>query len=210
MFDELKYREEICEIMNRLYSKGLISSVGGNTSVISREDNFILITPTGLDKMNIKPKDIVKVGLNGEVIGEGSPSSEIINHLSIYKERTDIFAIVHAHPSTAVGIISAGYIPRSVTPEYIVMVRNLIAVDFATPGEESIKGLTDALKKSDIALLKNHGVFSVGFSLMQAFSRIEVLEEASKIVVAGKAFGGIPELTDKQIDDVINKYVKKS
>lgn len=209
MFSEERLRREICEVMERLYFKGLVSSVGGNVSVISREGNFILITPTGLDKMNIKPNDIVKVRLNGEVVGKGFPSSEVINHLGIYKERNDIFAIVHAHPPTAVGIVSSGYVPKSVTPEYIVMIRNLGVVDFVTPSGGSVKVLTDALKNTDIVLIKNHGVFSVGYSLMQAFSRIEVLEEASKMVFVGKAFGGLKELTSKQINDVIDKYVKK-
>jgi len=65
------------------------------------------------------------------------------------------------------------------------------------------------LTDHNLAVLKNHGAFSVGVSLMQAFSRIEVVEEASKMVVAGNEFGGMPQFTQEQIDDIINKYVKK-
>lgn len=209
MYVEESLREQLCEIMKRLYTRGLVSSVGGNSSVICRDERYILITPTGLDKANITPKDIVKVGLEGQVIGEGKPSTEALNHLSIYKTRTDIEAVVHAHPPTAVGIVSAGFIPQGVTPEYVVMVSPLAVVEFATPGVDSVERLKEGLSRSNLVLLKNHGVFSVGSSLMEAFARIEVLEEAAKMVMAGKLFGGMPELTEAQRRAVIDKYVRK-
>lgn len=206
---ERQLREQLCEIMNRLYMRGLVSSVGGNSSVICREESYVLITPSGLDKMNITPEDIVKVNLEGKVLDKGIPSSETINHLNVYKAREDINALVHAHPPTAVGMISAGFLPEGVTPEYVVMIGKLAVVDFATPGVDSIEKLVEGLKQSNIVLLKNHGVFSVGQNLFEAFARIEVLEEAAKMVFAGKLFGGMPELTELQRQDVIEKYVRK-
>jgi len=139
MSNETILREEVSEMINRLYARNLVSSVGGNVSIISREENFILITPTGLDKMSVKPSDIVKVALDGKIIGDGVPSSETVVHLAIYKARKDINAIVHAHPSTAVGLVSAGFVPRGVTPEFVVMIGELGVVEFVTPGEKLLK-----------------------------------------------------------------------
>jgi L-fuculose-phosphate aldolase len=161
--------------------------------------------------MKIRPDQIVKVGLDdGRAVGPGTFSSETINHLSIYKARPDIRVILHAHPASAVGMVTAGYIPRSITSEYVMLIRDLVAVDFGTPGEKSIKGLTDAFANTNIVLLKNHGAFSVGLTLLEALSRIEALEEAAKIAVAGRAFGGVPELTDEQREECICAYSKKS
>ncbi|MGC8757922.1 MAG: class II aldolase/adducin family protein [Caldisericaceae bacterium] len=209
MLEETLLREEVSGMINRLYARDLVSSVGGNVSVISRSGNYILITPTGLDKMNVKPEDIVKVGLDGTVLDNGVPSSETIVHISLYNRRNDISAVVHAHPSTAVGLVSAGFVPRGITPEFVVMIGELAVVDFTEPGAKTAEALANALTNHNLALLKNHGAFSIGNSLMQAFSRIEVLEEASKMVVAGKNFGGMPEFTPQQTQDIINKYVKK-
>ncbi|MGC8721951.1 MAG: class II aldolase/adducin family protein [Caldisericaceae bacterium] len=209
MLEETLLREEVSGMINRLYTRDLVSSVGGNVSVISRSGNYILITPTGLDKMNVKPEDIVKVGLDGTVLDNGVPSSETIVHISLYNRRNDISAVVHAHPSTAVGLVSAGFVPRGITPEFVVMIGELAVVDFTEPGAKTAEALANALTNHNLALLKNHGAFSIGNSLMQAFSRIEVLEEASKMVVAGKNFGGMPEFTAQQTQDIINKYVKK-
>ncbi|MBE3519251.1 MAG: class II aldolase/adducin family protein [Firmicutes bacterium] len=206
---EADLREQLCEIMKRLYMRGLISSVGGNSSVVCRNEGYVLITPTGLDKMNITPRDIVKIDLEGRVLGEGKPSTETINHLSVYRTRPDINALVHAHPPTAVGMVSAGFLPQGVTPEYVVMVGTLAVVEFATPGGDSIERLNEGLSRSNIVLLKNHGVFSVGSTLLEAFARIEVLEEAAKMVMAGRFFGGMPELTEAQRRNVLDKYARK-
>lgn len=208
MFDEEKYKNEICETMHRLYERNLISSVGGNISVIARNEGFVLITPSGLDKNGLKPSDIVKVDLAGKVLDNGKPSSETINHIEIYKSRKDINAIVHAHPPLTVGIVSSGYIPKAVTPEHILLASDITVVDFVSPCKSSVASLTKALEKSNIAIIKNHGSFSVGESLAKCFVRIEILEEVSKMLIAGKLFGGMPELSEKDIKDVIEKYGK--
>jgi len=209
MFDENRYRHEICEIMKRLYLRGLVSCVGGNASVVCREGNFILATPSHIDKLNIQPDEIVKADLSdGHIIEGPKYSTETINHLSIYRSRKDVQAIVHAHPSVAVGMVSAGYIPKTPTSEYIMFVRNLVAVDFSAVGEDSVRKLVEAFSQTNIVLLKNHGAFSVGSSLFEAFSRIEVLEEGCKIAFVGKIFGGIPELSDMLIKETITNYSK--
>ncbi len=45
--------------------------------------------------------------------------------------------------------------------------------------------------KSDILLLENHGILTTGSSLLQAFDKIEVLENAAKMTL-------IVELTKKK------------
>ncbi|MEM3509575.1 MAG: class II aldolase/adducin family protein [Nitrososphaerota archaeon] len=195
--------------MNRLYDRGLVSSVGGNVSKILREEGVVFITPSGLDKMNVRPEDIVKVKMDGSVIGPGIPSSETIVHLSIYKMRRDVSAIVHAHPPVAVGVTSAGFVPKGTTPEFVVMIDKLGVVNFIEPGIKTAKAISKELKDHDIVVLKNHGVFSVGESMFQAFSRVEVLEESCKMLLAGKVFGGMNEFNERQKQQIVKNYVKK-
>ncbi len=209
VIDETKYRQELCDVMRRLYNQGLVSSVGGNASVVSHEGNFMLVTPTHIDKVKLKPQEIVKVDLtDGHIIEGPSGSSETINHLSIYKSRKDIKAIIHAHPTISVGMITSGFIPKAPTSEYVMFVRNLVAVDFAPAGDESVRKLVEAFSQTDIVLLKNHGVFSVGSSIFDAFSRIEVLEEGAKIILIGKIFGKMPELSEDLAKETIEIYSK--
>jgi len=206
--EEEKQRKEICETMRRLYERKLISSVGGNASIILRKKNTVLITPSGLNKKELVSEEIVKVNINGIVLDEGKPSSETINHIEIYKARTDINAIVHAHPPFFTGIASSGYTPKAITPEQTLLANNITVIDFVVPGKDSTVSLAKALEKSNVVIIKNHGVFSVGKDLMECFVRIEILEEVGKMVFAGKLFGGMNELSQENVKNVLNRYNK--
>ena len=206
--EEEKQRKEICETMRKLYERSLISSVGGNASFILRKKNAVLITPSGSNKKELVSKDIIKVNANGIVLGKGKPSSETINHIEIYKTRADINAIVHAHPPFFTGIASSGCTPKAITPEQTLLANNITVIDFVVPGKDSVVSLTKALEKSNVVIIKNHGVFSVGKDLMECFVRIEILEEVGKMLFAGKLFGGMNELSQENIKNLLNKYNK--
>jgi len=209
MFNEANARQEICNIMGRIYNKGMVSSAGGNVSIVNREESYILVTPTHIDKVNLLPEHIVKVNLtNGEIIGGGACSSETINHLSIYHSRKDINAIAHAHPTTAVGMVTAGHLPTTVTSEFVVMIRKLGVVDFYPAGDKTVEELTKALEETDVVLLKHHGVFAVGNSLLNAMTKIEVLEEAAKVAFVAQVFGGMPEIPQDKVIECIKTYAK--
>src|SRR5665811_1793493 len=96
-----KYKSEgkdVAHFMRRLYKHGLTTTSGGNIS-LRLSDEIILITPTGTDKGRMNWKEVGIVNIFGEnLTPELKPTIEIEMHLSIYKKKTDVFAIIHAHP----------------------------------------------------------------------------------------------------------------
>ena len=127
----------------------------------------------------------VKVSLDGKVLGKGKPSSELATHLTVYEVRKDVEAVVHGHPPAAVALITAGVTIPSMTPEHAVMVRRLEVVDFAVPGEAGAAAVKESLKTCDVVGIRNHGFFSLGPDLHEATSRLEVIEESSRIYLDG-------------------------
>ena len=93
-------RDEVAALMRRIYRRGLTTTSGGNASVRDG-DGRIWITPAALDKGELRPTDVVCVGPDGSLVG-GEPSSELPLHREVYRERSDVGAIVHAHPSALV------------------------------------------------------------------------------------------------------------
>ena len=87
--------QQIINVSNEIYNKGLVSGKSGNVS--ARFGNVVAITPTLKSLSDLKQKDIVLVDLKGNVLTEGKPSSEVNMHLEIYKKRSDVNAIVHTH-----------------------------------------------------------------------------------------------------------------
>ncbi len=91
-------RNEICEVCHLLYERGYVVSNDGNVSVRVEPDK-VLITPSGVGKGRMTPDMLVLCDLQGNVLaGTRYPSSASKMHLMIYRERSDVMSVVHAHP----------------------------------------------------------------------------------------------------------------
>ena len=201
-----RLKAELARTIRRLYGRGLVSGVGGNASVILPSRKEILITPAGYFKGGVAEGDLVRVSLGGKVVGRGKPSSELATHLTAYRLRGDVNAVVHGHPPTAVALITAGVPIPTMTPEHAVMIKNLEVVGFAAPGEAGAKAVKESLKRCDVVGIRNHGFFSLGEDLHTAASRLEVLEESARIYLAGRQVGGVPGLQEEDLRKIRRAY----
>jgi len=201
-----RLESDLAHTIRRLYERGLVSGVGGNASALLPSGKEILITPAGYFKGGVAEGDLVRVSLEGKVFAKGRPSSELATHLEAYRLRKDVKAVVHAHPPTAVALMSAGVPIPVMTPEHAVMIRILEVVGFARPGSEGASAVKESVKRCDVVGIRNHGFFSLGSDLHEAASRLEVLEESAKIFLAGRQVGGVPGLTEQEIRKIIASY----
>src|SRR5688500_4122438 len=97
---ELELRSAIVECGRICYERHLTSSNDGNISVRA-DDNRILITPSGISKGRMHESDLLVLDLDGKVLSAKEnrlPSSEMLMHLEAYKQRSDVRAVLHAHP----------------------------------------------------------------------------------------------------------------
>jgi L-fuculose-phosphate aldolase len=187
----------ILQVCRRLYDCGLVAGPDGNVSV-RLPDESILVTPSGLSKVDVTLDDLVIVHLDGSVLdGRRSPSSELAMHLRIYRRRDDVRAVVHAHPPTATGFAVAGEsFMAPVLPEVILQMGAVPLVPYATPGTEDLPDAMEPfLAAHDAFLLANHGATTVGQTLVAAHQRMESLEHAARILLAARTVGRVNELT---------------
>lgn len=180
--------------------------MGGNASVLLPTKKQVLITPAGFFKGGVARGDIVRVSLEGRVIGKGVPSSELATHLLAYRVRRGVRAVVHGHPATAVGLVTAGVAIPVMTPEHAVMIRRMEVVGFAPPGKEGAKAVAGPLRRCEVVGIRNHGFFSLGRDLREAVSRLEVLEESAKVYASGSRVGRTAGLSAEQQANVREAY----
>lgn len=204
--DRAALERNLAHTIRRLYERGLVSGVGGNASVLLPSKEEMLITPAGYFKGGVAEGDLVRVRLDGKVVGQGRPSSELATHLEAYRIRKDVGAVVHGHPPNAVALVTAGIAVPTMTPEHAVMIRRLGVVPFAVPGEAGAKAVRASLKVCDVVGIRNHGFFSLGPDLHEAASRLEVLEESAKIYLAGLQVGGVSGLGKGALSRVREAY----
>src|ERR1700736_1588193 len=137
MMNEFKLKEFMCEIGRRVYQKGFAAANDGNLSVRLNERE-VLCTPTMVSKGFMKPDDICKVDMEGkQLAGTRKRSSEILLHLSVYKHRPDVKAVVHCPPPPATAFAVAGVpIPQCVLPEVEVFLGDVPTAIYETPGTQ--------------------------------------------------------------------------
>jgi L-fuculose-phosphate aldolase len=186
---ENNLRREIVQVCHLLYQKDFICASDGNVSVCLAPDRF-LITPSGLHKGLLTAEQVLLVDETGRPVNSTPanshlrPTSELPMHLEAYRQRKDITAVVHAHPSTAVALSIAGInLADYLLPEVVVFLGRIPTTEYATPSSpENAAAIRELIRHHDSLVLKRHGALTVGYSPLQAFMRMETLEQQARIL----------------------------
>ena len=95
-------REQVLDANLELVRRGLVLYTFGNASGISREENLVVIKPSGVDYQQLTPAHMVIVDLDGRVVeGDLRPSSDLDTHLVFYRSFPTIGGVVHTHSEFA-------------------------------------------------------------------------------------------------------------
>ncbi len=195
-------RDQITEIISRIYKRGMTTTSGGNISIID-EQGDIWVTPSAVDKGSLRASDIICVKKDGTIIGKHKPSSEFPFHKAIYESRPDIKSVIHAHPPALVSFSIVRQIPNT---NIISQAKHICGpigyAKYELPGSEKLgEVIGEEFKKGFKAIImENHGTVLGGSSLTDAFERFEALEFCASTILYGSQIGTPRYLTDAQID----------
>jgi len=208
MSSEDSLRREMSDACRRIALQGLAPGTSGNVSTrLGR--TALLITPSGRALGEVRPGDLVKVRLRGGTTIRGRPSSELSAHLSVYRARQDVRAVVHAHPPACMGFAMARKdFGRPCNLEAYVVLGEPALVPFAPTGEWG-ELLGPYLEKADCFLLANHGALTVGGSLREAEHRLEVMENFARGLLAARLLGGPVPFTRAELAS-IRRFMERS
>jgi L-fuculose-phosphate aldolase len=188
---ESSLRADIVEVGRRMYARSYTASNDGNISVRLGQDR-LLMTPKSVCKGFMTPDMMCVTDLEGRKLqGDRDPSSEMLMHLEVYRQRPDVQAVVHAHPPIATGFAVAGIpLNRAVLAEVLTTLGSIPIAEYATP---STKELPEAVRKyvkaHDGMLLANHGALTLGADLFSAYYKMETIEHFAKISLVARLLG---------------------
>ncbi|MEC2306928.1 L-ribulose-5-phosphate 4-epimerase [Bacillus atrophaeus] len=193
MLETLK--KEVLTANLKLQDHRLVTFTWGNVSGIDRENERIVIKPSGVEYSELTADDLVVLNLDGEII-EGSlkPSSDTPTHLYLYKAFPNIGGIVHTHSHwatswaqsgrdiPALGTTHADYfdsaIPctremydEEIVKDYEHNTGKVIAETFKNQKYEQVPGV----------LVNNHGPFCWGTDALNALHNAVVLETVAEM-----------------------------
>ncbi|MBN1934111.1 MAG: class II aldolase/adducin family protein [Anaerolineae bacterium] len=201
-FQLMHPRDQLVGVMNRIYRGGMTTLSGGNLSILD-ENGDIWITPSGVDKGTLTPRDIVCVRANGSVDGPHKPSSEYPFHRAIYAQRPDLQAIVHAHPPALVSFSIIRQIPNTrIIPQANRVCGPVGYAPYALPGSEHLgENIAATFAQGyNIVILENHGMAAGGSSLLEAFQRLETLDFCARTLICAHGLGAVDSLSNAELN----------
>jgi L-fuculose-phosphate aldolase len=199
--DESRLRADIVEVGRRLYARGYTASNDGNISV-RLDTGRLLMTPTGVCKGFMTPEMLCITDLDGKKLqGERDPSSEMQMHLEVYRRRSDVQAVVHAHPPIATGFAVAGIpLDRAVLAEVVTTLGSVPIAEYATPSTRELpEAVRQYVQAHDGMLLANHGALTLGRDLFSAYFKMETIEHFAKISLVARLLGGERVLSREEV-----------
>ncbi|HMP80681.1 MAG TPA: class II aldolase/adducin family protein [Pirellulaceae bacterium] len=197
---EAELRLAMCDIGQRLYARQLCAANDGNLSCRLDGDR-ILCTPTLMCKGFLQPDDLCLVDYEGnQLTGKRSRTSEILLHLSVYRHRSDIQAVVHCHaPHASAFAVTRQPVPMGIMPEADVFLTHVPVAPYAAPGNQRFADtILPYLPHTNVILLANHGVISFGPDLERAYWLSEILDAYCRILILAKTLGTVVELSAEE------------
>jgi L-fuculose-phosphate aldolase len=191
MSTESSLRADIVEAGRRMYARGYTASNDGNISVRLGDDR-LLMTPKGVSKGFMSADMMCITDLEGRKLqGDRDPSSEMLMHLEVYRQRPDVRAVVHAHPPIATGFAVAGIpLDRAVLAEVLTTLGSVPIAEYATPSTRELpEAVRKYIKAHDGMLLANHGALTVGADVFAAYFKMETIEHFAKISLVARLLG---------------------
>lgn len=188
---EIEAKELVRAAGLELLETGLVEGTWGNISIrVSPE--LMAITPSGRDYRSISAEDIVLVDLRTGSSRGGRPSTETPLHAAIYRERSDVAAIVHTHSMSASTVAAARREVPPVLDDFAQIVGpSLRTADYALPGSGKMaKVVMKALRGRMAALLANHGAVAVGRSMKEALLCARMVEKGCRVFIEAEFLGG--------------------
>lgn len=207
-----KLKEEVLRANINLKESGLVVLTWGNVSGIDRENNLMVIKPSGIGYDAMTVDDMVVVDMEGRVTeGNLKPSSDTPTHLEIYRNFPCAGGIVHTHSTHATAWAQAGRsIPAMGTTHAdhfygdIPCTRKLSPEEVKTDYELNTgKVIVETFKEIEASsvpgvIVNDHGPFAWGKNTEEAVHNAIVLEEVARMALLTHSIAG---------NDIIDKYL---
>lgn len=174
------------------------------TARVPGPEHHFLINQYGLRFDEICASNLVKVDLEGNIIGD--PSQEInpagyVIHSAVHRIRPDVHCVMHTHTTAgmAIAALEEGLLPISM---YALGYHERVAYhDFEGPSLEldERERLAANLGEKNILVLRTHGLLTCGQTVAQAFVRMFRLERACQVQLAAQSTGARLVIPPKEV-----------
>jgi L-ribulose-5-phosphate 4-epimerase len=202
-------REQLWQLHLELPRNNLVTWTSGNISARDPQSGLVVIKPSGIKYVDLRPEHMVVVDLEGDIVeGTLKPSSDTASHLYIDRHRPDVNGVVHTHSRYATAFAALGKpIPVYLTAQADEFGCPIPCGGFALIGGEEIgQVVIEAIGSSPAVLLKNHGVFTVGGNAEAALKAAIMVEDVAATIWLALQIGQPDEIAPDDVAKLHYRY----
>jgi L-fuculose-phosphate aldolase len=188
--DSNEARRELQAAGRYLLENDLAWGNAGNISARIGPDRY-LITASGTRLGELKDDDFVDCSFDGAYSGDRKPSKETPMHRTIYEQRPEIGAILHAAPFYSTLIACADLqVPADLFIEDMYYLERIAHVDYFHAGSMELgQAVREKVRQANILFLDNHGVLVYDTSIQEALMGLKVLEIVCRMTITARSAG---------------------
>ena len=207
------YRRRLVKVCQKMKEHQFVHGTSGNVSV--RVPDGVLVTPSGIRYEEMKPSDIVRLDMEGNMCRNErltdtkvKPTSEWHLHVAILAARPDVNAVVHSHPRFATTIaVLEQEIPAIHYMLGIVNGNKIPCAPYRTFGTKELSDVVvETMGDRRACLLAHHGLVVAASDLWQAFDMTIQVESMAELYWRSRAIGDPKSLDDEEMNRVRAKF----
>ena len=168
--------------------------------VPGKEEHF-LINEDGLAFDEVTASNLVKVDVDGNVVGQRAnvPVAGFVIHSAIHRSRPDVAAVVHTHTEAGVAVsaLEQGLLPLLAEAMYVYDDLAYHPYEGISNDLDERERLSASLGDKNSMILQNHGLLTVGKTVAEAFVRMYWLDFVCRVQLrvlsSGQPYRVIPE-----------------
>jgi ribulose-5-phosphate 4-epimerase/fuculose-1-phosphate aldolase len=205
-------RTDVLSFAKRLVVDGLAHGSQGNISARDDQQDLIAITPSAIPYEEKTVEDIPIINLQGNLVeGKWKPTSESPMHTLIYREQDRVAAVVHSHaPYASVFAIIHEPLPIVLVEGATCLGRQVPLAPYAPPGSAALgRSALVTMGEGVAVILANHGLLTVGESLLHAYNATLAAETTARLVILARSMNAEPvSLPADVIEEMYERYLR--
>jgi len=158
---------------------------------LARKEPVMLLIPHGLHWSRVTPGCFIGIDVNTAEVIEGSGLSNISAHSlhrAIYRQRPDVQAVIHTHPTYASVLSVLEDMKLKMYHQNSMRFMHNVAYDqrygsFADDENAECERIARSLSDKEVLLMGHHGLMTVAESVAVAFDLHYYFEQAAKVQI---------------------------
>jgi L-ribulose-5-phosphate 4-epimerase len=206
------YKKMVYDCIMDLVREGFVQGLGGNVSMRVDGEDVLVVTPSQREYSDMTVSEICVVDFDLKPLDDTrlKPSVETGMHISVYRKRKDVGALVHTHQIYA-SIFSLINQPIPALFDEVASTIGPVVevVPYGLSGSpQLLENVTAKLgNRANCYIIQNHGILALGADLPKAKRCAELLEKCARVYYYALSTGKEVTLLPQEMQELMRKIV---